>query len=123
MLTSLTTGRVTTRFARAAKASVDRVSSSCVDEGETQATIAVRALPPREFASKRVSLLSRYGTCMPTDGVAAPESLLLPPGTGVASPPAPRSLSFTSVDITLPNVSSDLLMEAPSFRLQGKVVI
>ena len=51
------------RLARAAHLRVSRVSSALLSAGPTVATMAVLALPPSESASKRVSLLSRYGMC------------------------------------------------------------
>ena len=53
-----------TSFARCAKCSVDRVSAKQRSRGETVAITAVRASPPRASRRSRVSLESRYCTCV-----------------------------------------------------------
>ena len=59
-------------LARCANLSVERLSPNAISAGETAAITVVLQLPPRESASSRVSLLSRYGTCTMSGGAAAP---------------------------------------------------
>ena len=51
-------------LARIPKRSVDSVSASLYDDGEQLMISVVRELPPRDSCRIRVSLESRYGTCL-----------------------------------------------------------
>ena len=88
--TSFCDTRFTTFFARNANLRLPRVSEMLVLDGDMVTMTAVLALPPRDMDSKRVSFDSRYGTW--------------------------ESVPAASLEITVPSVTSDLLMYVPSFK-------
>jgi hypothetical protein len=59
---------------REAKTRVERVSPMFIAEGPTVATSDMEAPPPKESCSRRVSLLSLYGTCCPDETEAEVEA-------------------------------------------------
>ena len=64
--TRFTTGALGSSLACVPKRSVESDSSKFSGDGEQQTMSTVRALPPSESCSSRVSLLSRYGMCSAT---------------------------------------------------------
>ena len=78
--------------------SVFSVSSKFVSTGETHATTHVRELPPSESCRRRVSLESRYGTC-----VLRPFVWDFPTPTRFVSSPLSAAMTF-------PSAKSPLLM-------------
>mmetsp|Transcript_7145 Transcript_7145/g.23257 ORF Transcript_7145/g.23257 Transcript_7145/m.23257 type:complete len:256 (-) Transcript_7145:384-1151(-) len=76
-------------FARAAKRSVESVCCASAGAAPTQQSMVVYEFPPKESCSSRVSLESRYGTCV--------------------------ALTLVSAATTLPSAESEALMAQLSF--------